>query len=136
MKCNRFELEKISSELYQNKEIGYYDYDFKGLYIEEKGVASYSNKKYYSLFINWITDSIKLGVQIFIPVLSLLIAYMALSLKLKNTNIENERRIIHLENKLKYFEKQVKELDARLEASQNPIKLNSIRKDKTTGRFN
>ena len=46
-KCNQTKLKKISSELFQCKEIGTYNYNgIRGLYIEELGSASYYNRKY------------------------------------------------------------------------------------------
>lgn len=115
LKCNEYELKKITSELYENEEIDYHDaYNIVGLYIKKKGLASYSNKKYISLYNNWIINSVKTLIQIIIPILSLLIAFVAISLKIKNINTETNRRLIQAENKIESLEKRVNNLNSQL----------------------
>lgn len=78
-KCSDSEIRAVTSLLFTNKEVDLYDMKFKGLYITENGIAAYSTKKYIKVRQNYIIQIIKDSVQIFIPIISMIIALVAVS---------------------------------------------------------
>jgi large-conductance mechanosensitive channel len=92
LKCEEHELRILISELLENKEIGYVDDDIiVGLHVWEKGVAAYSTKKYKYLFWKKLFSSIKLSVNIIIPILSFIISCIALYISIKANNSTNNK---------------------------------------------
>jgi hypothetical protein len=118
-----FQLLKLTSELYENKEIGYHNaYDIEGLYAENKGISAFSNKKYLKLYRKGIIEYIKDIIQILIPVLSVIIAFLALTIKIQNVNSENEEHFKDIRNEILLMDKK------------NEIKLNSIKNNLNNSR--
>src|SRR5574343_1232649 len=92
LNCNDDELHIITSELYTSQEIGYHNaYDIIGLFAKEKGLSAFSNKKYLKLWWDNLFNISKNIVQIFIPILSLIIAYVALTTKSSNLQKQSEK---------------------------------------------
>ncbi|MEE9363109.1 MAG: hypothetical protein V3U92_10980 [Cellulophaga sp.] len=101
LNCNEDELKLIESELYSCEEIGYHDtYNIVGLFVKDNGLSSFSNKKYKHLYWKRITDLTKNGVQIIIPILSLLIAYVALTIKFESLNKSTDNKLDNLEQQV------------------------------------
>jgi hypothetical protein len=96
-----FQLLELTSELYDNKEIGYHNaYEVEGLYAKNKGIAAYSNKKYLKLYKKSIVENVKDVIQIAIPVLSVIVAIVALTIKIETVNNQNEKRFNDIEKKV------------------------------------
>ena len=109
LNCNEDELKLITSELYTADEIGYHDaYDIVGVFAKDNGLSAFANKKYSRIYWKRISDLTKNAVQIIIPVLSLLIAFIALSIKIESLNKTTD-------NKIDNLEKQVIELKSELD---------------------
>ena len=96
------ELVVLTSELYDNGEIEYYNhFDVEGICTTNKGIAAFSNEKYKKLNSKFLIEKIKDLVQIIIPVLSLIVAIAALTIKLDSINNENKVRFDKIERQLK-----------------------------------
>ena len=109
LNCNEDELKLITSELYTADEIGYHDaYDIVGVFAKDNGLSAFANKKYSRIYWKRISDLTKNAVQIIIQVLSLLIAFIALSIKIESLNKTTD-------NKIDNLEKQVIELKSELD---------------------
>lgn len=99
------------SVLFENKEIDFYEnQNSKGLIINEKGLSSLSEKKYRKIYSKKVVDSLKNFVHIFIPIISVLIAYLALTSRIDTINSETDSRIFDSEHKIKEMEKKLKDL--------------------------
>ncbi|RPD93084.1 hypothetical protein EGM88_13620 [Aureibaculum marinum] len=115
LNCNEDELKLITSELYTADEIGYHDaYDIVGIFAKDNGLSSFANKKYSRIYWKRVSDLTKNAVQIIIPILSLLIAFIALSIKIESLNKSTD-------NKIDNLEKQVIELKSELDKTKNRI---------------
>lgn len=115
LNCNEDELKLITSELYTADEIGYHDaYDIVGIFAKDNGLSSFANKKYSRIYWKRVSDLTKNAVQIIIPILSLLIAFIALSIKIESLNKSTD-------NKIDNLEKQVIELKSELNKTKNRI---------------
>jgi hypothetical protein len=106
LKCTDTFLRQSISELFENKEIGYHDaYDIIGIYATEKGVASFSTKKYWRtdrlIKVNFIKDCI----QIIIPVLSLIVAVLAITMKIETVNEATKKSQIEVLQRVEALEK-------------------------------
>ena len=118
LNCNEDELKLITSELYTADEIGYHDaYDIVGVFAKDNGLSAFANKKYSRIYWKRISDLTKNAVQIVIPILSLLIAFIALTIKIDTLNKSTE-------NKIDNLEKQVIEL--KTESEQHKINIKKI----------
>jgi len=118
LNCNEDELKLITSELYSADEIGYHDaHNIVGVFAKDNGLSAFANKKYSRIYWKRISDLTKNAVQIVIPILSLLIAFIALTIKIETLNKSTE-------NKIDNLEKQVIELKTELE--QNKINIKKI----------
>lgn len=92
LKCNEAVL--IFSKLFSEKEIAYHNaFGVKGLYLTKEGLVAFSNKKYIKEYYSILVGYLKDFVQIFIPILSLCIAFLALSLKHLDTEKSLNNRI-------------------------------------------
>jgi hypothetical protein len=104
LKCDYKKLKIISSELYTYDEIGFYDnkeLNTVGLYIKPNGITAYSNKKYKNIFYSRVKNILKDFVQIVIPILSLIVAYFAIQLKISEVNNYNQKQIDTLQKEIK-----------------------------------
>lgn len=108
LNCNEDELKLITSELYTADEIGYHDtYNIIGLFAKDKGLSAFANKKYSRIFWKRIADLTKNAVQIIIPILSLLIAFFALTIKIETLNSETEDKIDKIEKEIDSLKSQI-----------------------------
>ncbi|MCL5130533.1 hypothetical protein [Algibacter sp. L4_22] len=115
LNCNEDELKLITSELYTADEIGYHNaYDIVGVFAKDNGLSAFANKKYSRIYWKRVSDLTKNAIQIIIPVLSLLIAFIALSIKIESLNKTTD-------NKLDNLEKQVIELKSELDKTKKKI---------------
>lgn len=93
LNCSKIELRRISSTLYDNKEVDYMDVGVVGMFATEKGLSAYSESKYLRESNLRLKNNIKDLIQIIIPVFSLIIAFLALTHKLEKQNVENEKQL-------------------------------------------
>ena len=106
LSINREKLDKITAELFLNKEIKLWNTTGElGIYADEVGVISSSNEKYKKRHQDSILKIFKLIAQIFIPILSLLVAVISLYIKFDS---DNAKRIEKIEQKISIIEKQSK----------------------------
>lgn len=99
------------SELFENKEIGYHDaYDIVGVHATEKGVASFSNKKYWRIYWTNIKESVKYWFQILVPVLSLLVALFAVTHDFKKHNEESNIQLQEMKSQIELLQSQIEQL--------------------------
>lgn len=108
LKNNKKNRELVLSELEKSEEIVFYNLKEKGCFIEPKnGLSAFADKKYLrknnEIIINWLKNF----VQIFIPVASLIIAYLALTLKINSFQKTNSKEIKNMELKINELEKKV-----------------------------
>lgn len=89
------DLNIIISELYENKEI---KNGYDGLIIEKKGISSFSNNFYIKESRDYKLNLIKDFVQIIVPILTSIIAIIAIS---NNNTSKVERKLNEIENQLK-----------------------------------
>jgi hypothetical protein len=108
IKCNKKEAVLIFSKLFRDEEVAFHNaYDIVGLSMTKEGLSSYSSKKYIQENKTILTNYLKNFVQIFIPIASLTIAFLALTNRQLDLNerqkIENkkfEARIDAIEKKI------------------------------------
>ena len=98
------ERELIISELDINKEIAFYEFKERGCFIDKNGFSALAEKKYINrnqdIYLKWLRNF----VQLFIPVASLIIAYVALSMNIAKNKKENNEEIKNLENRIEQIE--------------------------------
>ena len=116
LNCDRNKLEIIIGTLYLNEEVKYTNVDVEGLISTLKGFNSFSDKKYIKendkIIINWLKNF----VQIVIPVLALLIAYVSLTAKLDNLKKLSDKE-------LQEVKKSMQEQKERIELLENKSKI-------------
>jgi len=123
MKIDRKYLDFICGELYENKEIGYFDNGInpKGLHATSLGVSSYSLEKYKKRYKQENKENIKYYVQVFIPAASLIIAILSISQsiyqtklnKTKSTQIEAlNKKLEQVHTAIDYLEEKTKNSDS------------------------
>lgn len=110
LKINNKERELILSELEKMDEIVPYGYAEKGYFIEPtKGLSAVTEKKYVKrnndIILNWLRNF----AQIFIPIASLIIAYLALSMNIAKNKKEYNEEIKSLENRIEQLENPINE---------------------------
>jgi hypothetical protein len=110
LNCSKIELRRVSSTLYDNKEVDYMDIGLVGMFATEKGLSACSNDKYKRESNLRLKNNIKDLVQIVVPVLSLLIAFLALTFKINKLNEQNEKQLKELNQKLFLQDKKIKSL--------------------------
>jgi len=107
LNCDRKESELVFSTLYSNEEIEYTNVDVEGLISTRKGLTSFSEKKYLKennkIIVNWFRNF----VQIVIPILSLSIAFLALSIKINDINSKTSKEIKAIELKLESIQNSI-----------------------------
>ena len=114
LKRNKKTRELVLSELEKSEEIVFYNLKEKGCFIEPKnGISAFTEKKYLrrneDIIINWLKNI----VQIFIPIASLIIAYLALTLKINTFQKSNSKEVEKLEMKIKSLEKKTTEKERK-----------------------
>lgn len=94
LECDPKIIEKIFSRLYLDGEVKYTNAHWEnGLYLTQKGLSSYASKKYIKENENIILNWFKVFVQIIVPVLSLIIAFLALTLKFNSISENIEKKV-------------------------------------------
>ena len=104
LNINESELYYLIYELTTTKEIDYFfwnDEEKKVLFVTPEGVASYSKNKYRNLFYFNLKNNLKDFVQIVISIFSLVIAYLAIQLKITEVNNNNQKQIDTLRKEIK-----------------------------------
>ncbi|HTO17476.1 MAG TPA: hypothetical protein VLZ83_17050 [Edaphocola sp.] len=102
---NKRQVWEQASELLLNKEIVFYNVNFKGFMGTDKGIVSFTTKKYLSRKRNNNRESIKFYLGVFIPVVSLLIALFTVLNKIDNIDMKSKNSIEKLEKKINELEK-------------------------------
>lgn len=87
---SEIELNIIISELYENKEI---KKGHDGLIIEKSGIASFTNKKYLKIYKSYVITNLKDIIQIIVPILTSIIAIIAISNSNHSTLEERLKKI-------------------------------------------
>lgn len=99
------QVELVISELEKNNEIGFYEFKERGCFIITNGIAALAEKKYkrknQDIYLNWLRNF----VQLFIPVISLIIAYVALTTSITKNQKEQNIEIEKLEQRIESLEK-------------------------------
>lgn len=108
LKKNKNFRDLVLSELYKSNEIVFYDLKEKGCFIEpHNGLSAFAERKYLKknedILIKWLKNF----VQIFIPIASLIVAYLALTIKLNNIEKSNTKEIKDIEIKINELEKKI-----------------------------
>lgn len=112
LNCNDNELQIITAELYSSDEIGYHDaHNITGLFATKNGLSAYSNKKYIKLFWENIFNLSKNIVQIFIPVLALIVAILSFTLKFDNIQKQSGKELKEVKLLLLEQQKRIKVLE-------------------------
>jgi len=131
LKVSGYELNILMKELTENNEIDYYlwnDEDKRGLFATSKGLTSFANKKYIKLFWDNIINNSKSVVQIFIPILSLIIAYLAITTKLDNKKKQDEKELQEVKLLLLKEQEHIKLLEDRINKNPHNIEMKEIKK--------
>ncbi|MCX7549153.1 hypothetical protein OS188_14440 [Xanthomarina sp. F1114] len=120
----------VTSKLREELEIEPYRVDFEGYFAKPKAVYSYVSRKYLKKTRNEKRENIKYYLQIVIPVVSLLIAFLAITLNIlqwQSNKKKSEQEIIlnteleKLNIRLDYLEEKTKNVDSvLLKIEQNP----------------
>lgn len=108
LKCTEDQLKVISSELYSEDEIGYHNaHNIVGVFAKRNGLTAFANRKYIRIYWKRAFDLAKNIIQIVIPILSLLIAFLALTIKVETLNKSNKEKIDKLEMEIKILKKEL-----------------------------
>jgi|GEM_PF-1380333 len=120
LNCNDDELQIITSELYTSDEIGYHDaHNINGLFAKNNGLSAFSNKKYIKLFWENIFNVSKNIVQIFIPVLALIVAILSFTLKFDNLQKQSEKELQEVKLLLLEQQERIKVLEHQKQTNQS-----------------
>lgn len=129
LKLDKLSCEKVYARLELEEEVGVIDTKIKGLHLTQKGLDSYVSKKYLLENENIILSWFKVFVQIFIPIVSLIIALLALSLKFNSITDNIEKKV-----SAKY-KQELEQIESKLDSIlqlENNRKNNSIPQKSTT----
>ena len=108
LKITRLDLDRLTAELFVNKEIAFQNIQGPdGLFSNEIGVMAFSTKKYKKRHNDQIINISKNITQILVPILSLLIAILAIIWKI-DANSENNKKVEVLEKRIIDLEKIIK----------------------------
>ncbi|GAL69085.1 hypothetical protein [Jejuia pallidilutea] len=126
LKCDRTKCELIFSPLYSNEEIKYTNVDVEGLISTRKGLTAFSEKKYLKendkIIVNWLRNF----VQIVIPVLALLIAYVSLTTKLESLKTQSDKELQVVKKSMLEQKERIKELENKTKIHPNHQKNDSL----------
>jgi len=100
LNCDLDTCELIYSTLYNEKEVEHTNTSVYGLFATQKGLTSYSERKYVKENNKIITNYSRNFVQIVIPILSLIVAILAISLKIDNANKDVNEKILDLQRQI------------------------------------
>jgi hypothetical protein len=115
LSCSELGLNIIISEMVLSKEIDHYDINnIKGFFLRDEGFKELVNRKYTKRFWKYYGDIVKKTVEISIPVLSLLVALIAVSSSRKDEQYRQENQINILQ-----LQKQIDKLNIDYETHEN-----------------
>jgi hypothetical protein len=86
LKINKYERFAVTSVLFEEDEVKYFDNGFKGIYATRKGVSAYYTEKYLNIDRNKNRSNITFWFGIITTILSLSIAILALSITPKKVD--------------------------------------------------
>jgi hypothetical protein len=113
LKSDREKCEIIFAPLYNENEVEYTDVGVKGICLTQKGLTSFSNKKYVKenkkIILNWFKNF----VQIAIPVLSLIVAILVII----KDDIKTSKEIRAIEQKVELLQDNIKLLEENLQSN-------------------
>jgi len=102
LNMSKYKYELIKQSLLDSGEVDRHNPRYiLGLYSTLKGVSAFNDRKYTKAFSDDIINIFKNIVQIVIPVLSLLIAYYAIQLKISEVNNHTQKQIDTLQQEIK-----------------------------------
>lgn len=110
LNCNQKQFKEFTSELYDCKEIQHCndkDRGILGVGMTQVGYTAYSNNKYKKRLRVDILNFTKDVVQIVIPVLSLLIAFIAITGEIYDANKEYKKELQKLESKMQLLQMRI-----------------------------
>jgi hypothetical protein len=112
LKLNKNELEILLSELLNSKEVHLFDINKeKGCIIDDEfGFLAISSKKYIKRNENIIINWFKVFTQIIIPIASLFIAFLALTLKFNSITDKIEKKV---DTK---YKQELKQIESKLDS--------------------
>jgi len=110
--CSELKIRQVVSVLLENKEVFLNTLEFKGLGVEEAGLSAFSTKKYLNTYKSDIINLLKDIVQIFIPIISMTIALIAVS------NSDSEK-IDKLETRLQEIQVSITNMEENTEKYTN-----------------
>jgi hypothetical protein len=112
LNCTDDELQIITAELYTSDEIGYHDaHNIIGLFAKKNGLSAFSNQKYINIWRDNLFNTSKNIVQIFIPVLALIVAILSFTLKFDNLQKQSEKELQEVKLLLLQQQKRIKVLE-------------------------
>ncbi len=117
----------ILSELLKSNEIVFFDLDEKSYFIElDNGLSALTKKKYLKrnneIIVNWFKNF----VQIFIPIASLTIGILALSIKFNKIEDSNKKELQKIQQKLIILEKQINKKTTYIKNSEFDYQVDSL----------
>jgi hypothetical protein len=109
MRCDDGKLSEITSELFDNKEIGNYNqHNINGLVCDNKGLTSVSNGKYKARYWKDLWNNLLTISQIIVPILALLIALIAVldsrQSKAQKEELIQMRKELYKLQEMQYFQ--------------------------------
>jgi len=114
LRCSNLGLNIIISEPILSKEIDHYDRDgIKGFYLRDEGFKELVDRKYIRRFWKYYGDKTKKAIDISIPVLSLIVAIIAVSYSKasQKENLNNQLINQQLQEQINNLEQDYKALD-------------------------
>lgn len=109
-KCSELKIRQAVSVLLYNKEVFLNNVEFNGLGAEEAGLSALSTNKYLNLNKSNILNFIKDIVQILIPIISMVIAFVAVSNKDNGKIDKLETKLQEMQISLTNTEEYIKKL--------------------------
>jgi len=120
LKCNRHELEIIIVSMYNQNEVKHTNVDVYGLISTSNGFDSYVDKKYLKANTKIIINILKNFTQIVIPVLSLVVAILTITIKLDILKKQYDKELQRLETTIKKQQERILLLESE---TKNPPNL-------------
>lgn len=110
LNINEHERFVITSELFENEEIKYFNNRFDGVLATRKGVASYFSGKYLKIDSDKNRENIKFYFSIIATIMSLFIAGIAVSINLLKEQKDKQEQAIEIETRIQSLETDIKNL--------------------------
>ncbi|WP_031425460.1 hypothetical protein [Flavimarina sp. Hel_I_48] len=127
LNINSYQRELMLSELDKSEEIIFYHLEERGCYIDQKnGFAALSNRKYINQHWSIILDWIKNFVQIVIPVLALIVAYISFTSKMNSIKMQYDKELQDVKNIILEQKDRLEELEKQNQIFSNPKKIDSL----------